>query len=61
MYSFGQMVENTKVDGQMENNTELEHTHRPVGRQSKGNGKKVRDLIGSQAVQINEPYLNKQL
>jgi len=45
-YSTGQMEENTKEDGKMENNTVSEHIHQLVGKQSKANGKKVKDSIG---------------
>lgn len=45
-HSTGQMVENTREVGKMENNTELEHTPLQVEKLSKENGKKAKDFIG---------------
>jgi hypothetical protein len=42
----GQMVENTRVTGQMVNNMELEYIHLLLEKQRKDNGLKEKELLG---------------
>jgi len=55
VFSSGLTAESTKEDGRTENNTVLEPTHPPAVKQSKENGKKVKDFTG---FKTNETILN---
>jgi len=48
--STGQMAESTKVDGKMVSNMVLVPIHQQVVKPNKANGRKVKDLIGSQVM-----------
>ena len=50
----GQTGESTRVDGQMENNTEWAPTLLPAVKRSRGNGKRARGCIGSIIPEFNE-------
>ena len=50
VYSTGPMAESTKVAGRMENNMASVHTHPQAAKPNKANGKRVKDLIGFQAM-----------
>ena len=45
-FSIGLMAESMRVDGKMENNTELVLTPQLAVKQSKESGKKVKDFTG---------------
>ena len=51
VYSTGLMEGNMKEAGKMVNNMELVLTHQQAVKPNKANGKKVKDLIGLQAMQ----------
>lgn len=50
VYSTGQMAESTKVAGKMVNSMVSVHIHPQAEKPNKANGKKVKDLIGFQAM-----------
>jgi len=53
-HSTGQMEENTKDNGRMENSMVLEYTHRHLERQRRDNGLKAKELLGFSEIMIRK-------